>query len=176
MGSYVPTTSRRVLGILFFFAGGGKPLPRSCREFFFSKIFICFNLFDQILFAFYFLVSLLYLKELVVAKNYNIASLSAEARRLSAEMKIPSAEVENPGLPRLVTASLSAEAQAPSEGDICLRSIVLVLIEKGCKFEEHIKMKYSFESLELRTPNNSQCNLISIHHNSQSVDVLFTCT
>ena len=42
----------------------------------------------------------MYFKELIVAKNYNIfprleaAPLSVETRRLSAEMKIPSAEVE----------------------------------------------------------------------------------
>ena len=39
MGSYVPNTSRRVLGILVFFLGG-EPLSRSCREFFFSKMFV----------------------------------------------------------------------------------------------------------------------------------------
>ena len=41
MGSYVPNTSRRVLGILFFF-WGGKPLPRSCREFFFPRFSVIF--------------------------------------------------------------------------------------------------------------------------------------
>ena len=45
------------------------------------------------------------------------ASLSAETWRLSAEMKIPSAEVDK-------SWALSAEAWGPSEGDICLRSIV----------------------------------------------------
>ena len=52
------------------------------------------------------------------------ASLSAETRRLSAEMKIPSAEMEKSQASALKDGSLSAEAQAPSEGDICLRPIV----------------------------------------------------
>ena len=43
MGSYVPNISRRVLGILVSF--GGEPLPRSCLEFFFSKILVLFLIF-----------------------------------------------------------------------------------------------------------------------------------
>ena len=72
-----------------------------CREFFFPKIFGVFYFFDQIFFDLNFLGSLLYFKELIVAKNYFFffprlvaAPLSAETRRLSAEMKIPSAEME----------------------------------------------------------------------------------
>ena len=34
-----------------FFLRGGQPLPRSCREFFFSKIFVLFNLFGLLLFG-----------------------------------------------------------------------------------------------------------------------------
>ena len=99
MGSYVPNTSRRVLGFFFW---GGKPLPRSCREFFFSKMFGFFNFSRPDFFSIFFWGgSFLHFKELIVAKNYNIffprlvaAPLSAETRRLSAEMKIPSAEME----------------------------------------------------------------------------------
>ena len=72
-----------------------------CCEFFFPKIIVFFIFFDQIFFDFYVLGSFLYFKELIVAKNYKkkiprlaAAPLSAETRRLSAEMKIPSAEVD----------------------------------------------------------------------------------
>ena len=58
-------------------------------------------MFDKIFSMFLFVGSFLSFKALIVAKNYNIfvprlvaAPLSAETRRLSAEMKIPSAEVD----------------------------------------------------------------------------------
>ena len=117
MGSYGPNTSRRVPKILFcFFLLGSLCLAVAASSFFqrFSCFFYQFS--DNVFWDVYFLRSFLYFKEL--AKNYNIfcsrlvaAPLSAETRRLSTEMKIPSAEVDT--------------AQAPSEGDICLRSIVM---------------------------------------------------
>ena len=61
MGSYVPNTSRRVLGILVFFCGG-KPLPRSCREFFFSKIFGVLNFFRPDFFRCWFVWPFFYFK------------------------------------------------------------------------------------------------------------------
>ena len=61
MGSYVPNTSRRVLGILFFFWGGeasASQLPRVL----FSKIFDVFKFCStRFFFEFYFLVIFLFL-------------------------------------------------------------------------------------------------------------------
>ena len=133
---------------------------------FFQRFSVFLIFFDQTFFDFYFLGSFLYFTELIVAKNYNIffprlrpRSLSAETLRLSAEMKIPSAEMEKSrasalkarvtkrGRSRMMLTSILYDfcydsslknysneynsghfepswAVAPSEGDICLRSIV----------------------------------------------------
>ena len=71
MGSYVPNTSRRVLGILVFFFLLGSLCLAVAASSFFPRFSVFFNFFDQIFFEFYFLVSFLYFKELIVAKNYN---------------------------------------------------------------------------------------------------------
>ena len=73
MGSYVPNTSRRVLGILLFFQVGSLCLAAAAISFF--PIFLVFIIFStRLLFELYLLGSFLYFKELIVAKNYNIFS------------------------------------------------------------------------------------------------------
>ena len=77
MGCYVPNTSRRVLGILFFFLGW-KPLPRSCREFFFPRFSVFLNSFD--LFWFFCLGGghFLFLGIKLCAQERGIAGFSAQ--------------------------------------------------------------------------------------------------
>ena len=83
MGSYVPNTSRRVLGISYFLLGGGGTLPRSCREFFFSKIFVYLYFFyDQSFFDFYFWGSFLYFKEYCRVKNAGLCTDLSQALRI----------------------------------------------------------------------------------------------
>ena len=53
MGSYVPNTSRRVLGILVFFWGGEASASQLPRVLFFQDFRFFLNLFDQIFFEFY---------------------------------------------------------------------------------------------------------------------------